>query len=314
MAYKRQWNARLRLYFAAKLPHPSYGWQPSAPPVRVVFAIVCGWALLAAPTLGQTLMPGPEALGKAHNAALAATEAWAHIQPEDVRALHRLARHLTPDATQAAQLVADYHQATVLAHQLGIQGILEMGRTTSRDRQLVQRFFALPDTLSDVAWHTAMTHLTAEADATPSHTPLARHLLAVARHSTTYWDDTRLVLPADSPRVRIRFQGDSLRKVYRRRIAKADAAGVMKGFVFGTVQFAIGTLFLDIPYGDAGILGGITTLGFSVFDSFDYARKLKRGQVRIEDDPWWGPDEPVDSTRTRPFILPPDRTYDNDSQ
>jgi hypothetical protein len=269
--------------------------------VLVAWLLAAAWWHLPAQPAGVNQTAAYDAydsLGLWHNAVLARAEDQGLLYDaalgERAFATQLLALTYGPQAV-ALQPFTDAYDAVYDAlptprerRRIGLYNALALDGTAIR---YLEQLYALPDSLSyDQTLHALQTlRASVRQDAA---LPLAqKHLLqavlAVTYHSARHWHAKDLKeLSAKPHQKQPLYKPDSLRKVRWRKLMRADGYGVLKGTLFGL--FFFGTAAWVWPRNfTLSVAGGLgIQLFFPIFESARYARRLRLGMLRLEDQPY----------------------------
>lgn len=227
---------------------------------------------------------GQSGLGLGHNRILQqAHQAGWLLTPQSDEQLHN---HTLAIVTQQAQLPDALllgHFSQQYAH-LGPQQLHTQLQLSAPCTYLLNQLWHMPEQQNMPDVQALIAQLgTAAQRLNPAEAQLVLRTCEVAAASANYW--MGYIAPDDSTKP------VNTRKLRWQRLMKADAFGMLKGALFGLFFFGANGIFFNLGL-NMGIAGGTGIfLFFTAFESIRYANRLKAGKVKLEDDPWWGPQE-----------------------
>ncbi len=160
--------------------------------------------------------------------------------------------YLRPIANYSFNNYATYGDAEILS-------FLDQSNIPEFEKKTIIDFLSLSDDLPIIQIEGILDSL--ENDAIKKQaSPISLGFLSVAKYSLQFWKN---------------YKWDNDKKPPFLAIVKADALGLVKGVVLGTV-FWIGSNFIFGVPDAIGIVGGSTiAIGFTALDSFRFSKKFK---------------------------------------
>lgn len=162
---------------------------------------------------------------------------------------------------------------------------------------ILEQFYHLPDSLPFGQTMAAIRQLRQQAR-TATQIPalqksLVQAVLAISYHSARHWHSSDLRLLQKQPL----YKPDSLRQVRWRKLMMVDGYGALKGTLFGLFFFGSTAFVWPRNFVLSFVGGGAILAFFPIFESARYARRLRLGMLRLEDNPF---DPPYNFKETPP--------------